>query len=71
MRDYRSAFEKILTDRTGAAVTAGQDLSLAETEAAVRLYFDSLRLRVEVDPEEDPLAAGLRAAWRRLREGVR
>ncbi len=71
MKDYRSAFEKILTERTGAAVTAGQELSLAETEAAVLLYFDSLRLRVEVDPEEDPLAAGLRAAWQRLRGGVR
>lgn len=71
MKDYRSAFEKILTERTGAAVTAGQELSLAETEAAVLLYFDSLRLRVEVDPEEDPLTAGLRAAWLRLREGLR
>ncbi len=71
MKDYRSAFEKILTERTGAAVTAGQELSLAETEAAVRLYFDSLRLRVEVDPQEDPLAAGLRAAWQRLRGGIR
>ena len=71
MKDYRAAFEKILTERTGAAVAAGRELSLAETEAAVSLFFDSLRFRVDVDPEEDPIAAGLRAAWLRLREGVR
>lgn len=71
MKDYRAAFEKILTERTGSAVTAGQELSLDETETAVGLFFDSLRLRVDVDPEEDPVAAGLRAAWLRLREGAR
>ena len=71
MKDYRAAFEKILTERTGGAVTAGQELSLDETETAVALFFDSLRLRVDVDPEEDPVAAGLRAAWLRLREGAR
>lgn len=71
MKDYRAAFEKVLTERTGAAVTAGAELSLAETEAALSLYFESRILRVDVEPDEDPVAASLRSAWQRLRGEAR
>ncbi|NLJ46256.1 MAG: hypothetical protein GX430_06820 [Treponema sp.] len=71
MKDYRAAFEKVLTERTGAAVTAGAERSLAETEAALSLYFESRILRVDVEPDEDPVAASLRSAWQRLRGGAR
>ena len=71
MKDYRAEFEKIYTERTSSAVTAGTELSLEDLETALDRYFNSFRLRVGVDPDEDPLASSLRAAWLRLRGGLK
>ncbi len=70
MKDYRAAFEKVYSGRTRAAVTAGTDLALSDLEDAFRRYFESLRLSAGVDPEDDPVVSGLRAAWLRIRGGL-
>lgn len=70
MKDYRAAFEKVYAGRTRSAVSAGTDLALSDLEDAVRRYFESLGLRAGVDPEDDPIVSGLRAAWLRIRGGL-
>jgi len=71
MKDYRADFERVYSERTTKAITMGSDLSLTELETAISRYFDSFLLRIGVEPEEDPFAAGLRAAWRRILGGLK
>lgn len=71
MKDYRAAFEKVYSERTRGAVAAGSELSRTDLETALDRYFESFSLRIGMQPAEDPFAAGLRAAWARLREGLR